>query len=867
MRRMYICLFCLCILLLTGCSPEEDFPTGDSTLILRIPNASSRAAGNGDANAGEDAVTHDEGKVSDLWFMAYPTNGEGERFVRHLEVEQLDTERKFNLKLKYGTYRIYVAANLPGVSNGTTEDELKNTVLSFKEGGNLVLPATSPYGLPMFYAATAPVTISEGSNMDISANLVFLCSKLKYTIAFDNTSFSGSFNPNGFKITDIIIKNIATSSALFNEKDYSAYTLNNQSHEGNLTLTDNQQKKWNYTGTVYLPEHYITDANKNQLTCLEIKGVEINLKEDGSEKAETTVEHTYLLPLGGEAYPTTSSTSGSESKFEGGSLERGHYYDLTAKIKGVGKQELNVTMNIYEWTTKTISVDLSQTELWVSRTGEPQKENMNYEVASKGVEQILVTSLDNDSILYKTNASVVTLECEKKNGKDLVRAIIKDGKILFSVNPEIALSEYTNTKGTARVAVKANNLIKQIDVQYNVTPYFNVSPLLVEIQTNPGEQDTYAVSFETNLGGGITISPTTLRADGAGNGSVAITCTDTGKAQGKIYLQADGNTKTSWEGTFTVKSKSEIRTVRVIVKPEVGDYIIHFIAINDDCTDNGEAKIYKELYNGTSPTDGWENHNIYIYTQYGITNNGEIPNSVWYFFDTTGTKPYWPGVGMESDPNNKGWMYYKLSTNALGKCDIKDAPDKTPKPGETLIMFNSGYHYLEIYNHRHRYPYDLEPGVSLFDFLDKEGWFVYDPTSNAYEFSAEKPELVLVTYTMYTKAGESVIDNWYREYGKQENIDKLRVFGIKSTHTSDDFYNLTMPTSDIDGWNKTELRLWAVKGKEGKAIIVKNQTENNDKHYGIMFGGQIFKENTGYFDNGWYEGKPTAARQIKGRRL
>ena len=865
MRRMYIYLSCLCMLLLTGCSVEEDFPAGDSTLVLHIPNATSRAAGNGETNADESLVTADEGRVSDLWFMAYPTDGTGERFVRHLDVKQLDTEKCFNLKLKYGTYRIYVAANLPGVSNDITEEELKTIVLSFKEGDNLVLPSTAAtsYGLPMFYAAAETITISEGSSKDINAELVFLCSKLKYTIEFDNTSFSQeTFKSNGFKITDITIKNIATSSALFNQESYSDFTLDNQSHTGILTL-DNQQKKWNYTGTVYLPEHYITDENKDNLTCLEIKGVEINLNTDGSEGAPTTVEHTYHLPLGGDVYD--AATPDPESKFAGGSLVRGHYYDITAKIKGGGKQDLNITMDIFKWTTQTISVDFSQTELWVSRTGEPQKDNMNYEMVTKGFEQILVTSLNNDSISYKTNAPAVTVECIDKIGENplIHTETTKDGKIRFSVNPEIALSEYTTTQGTARIAIKANNLTKYVDVQYNVTSYFNVSPLSVEIQTNAGEQDTYVVSFETNMGGGIAISPTTLQAED-GNGKVEITCTDMNKAQGKIYLKADGNTQTSWKGEFTVTSKSDkpiVKTVQVTVKPMAGDYIIHFIAINDDCETNGEAKIYKELYNKDSkPTDGWGNHNIYIYTQYGITSNGEIPRSVWYFFDTSNLKPeiYWPGVAMAPDPNNKGWMYYSLPWDYHGTSRIASDSTKTPKPGETLIMFNSGYHDPEILNHRHRYPYDLEPGVSLFDFLDKEGWFVYDPTSNAYEFSAEKPELVLVTYTMYTKGTDPVIDNWYRNYGKQENNDKLSIFGFTSTHTSTsgDFYNLTTPESDVIGWNKTQLQLWAAKGKEGKAIIVKNNKENDDTRYGIMFGGQKFKDNTGYFDNGWHEGKP-----------
>lgn len=835
-----IYLLCVAVVLLAGCSDAEYFSAGSSTLTLQIPNVTStRTAGN------ESNITDNEGQVSDLWFMAFPQEGAGERMVRRLAVDQLHPGeyQTFNLELKYGTYHIYVAANLPGLSAMMTEDDLKHFVLSFKEGDNLVLPSTSPVGLPMFYAADTPLTISTRGTQEIIADLVFLCAKVKYKIAFDNTDFSQSaFGGNGFKITDLTIKNIATSSSLFNQESHTVAELKELAESGTLTLED-QQKKWNYTGTVYLPEHYSTDENSR--TCLEITGVEIALDNNG---AETAVKHTYLLPLGGDPY--NDATAKGET-FKGGDLQRGTFYDITAKIAGKGEEKLDVSLETYKWSIETINVNFDTTELWISRTGNPT--SSNYDVKNKEAEQILVNSLYNDSIQYETNASSLDVRCvDEIEGTPIIQATMRNDRIVFSINPEIPHQSYGETKGSARVAIKANNLIKYVDVQYDVTAYLRVSPLEVMIQTNAGGagmQNNYIVSFETNLGA-IEITPMTLSAAGTDNGRVTITCDNTNTAQGTISLKPDENTKSAWEGTFTVSPKnseysSYAQKVRVIVTPQTGDYIIHFIAINDDFKNGGEAVIHQNLNDGTRPTDGWSNHNIYIYTQYGITTaDGNRPGSIWYFFETQNLSKesnYWPGVPMEQAPNNAGWMYYKLSKEFKGKCDLVGTSDKYPKPGETLIMFNDNA------SPRHRYPYEMEPGVSLFDFLNKEGWFVYDPTSNAYEFSADKPELALITYTMYTK--DPAINRWYRNYGPN-----LSIWGGTDSSTGDGYKNMRVTKNGQ--WNKTELDLWAAISKEGKTITVKN--EEKDTSYGIMFDGKKFKNNTGYYDNGaWHEGKPS----------
>jgi hypothetical protein len=210
--------------------------------------------------------------------------------------------------------------------------------------------------------------------------------------------------------------------------------------------------------------------------------------------------------------------------------------------------------------------------------------------------------------------------------KPLVLATVQSGQILFTVNPAILMDDYNGqTKGTAVVAIRANNLVKYIDVQYNVTPFLNVTPLEVEINTEEGKQSTYAVLYETNLGG-IKINETILTS--ANKDKVTITYPTGTSSKGKIMLQSDGNATNTWTSSFTVSPSSPKyddlkKQVKVTVIPSLNDYRIHFIALNDSRTGENGAQIST----GNLTTDNkWPNCNIYLYTQYGMTSDNNIPH-------------------------------------------------------------------------------------------------------------------------------------------------------------------------------------------------------------------------------------------------
>lgn len=835
MRKYILLLFNIAILLMTtGCSDcgfGPDGPTHSVTVYIPYSNVTREGSDTPDADAVD--IQGKEGVITDLWFFAYPI-GKGETVVRRIDIDQLSSDnnyRVFYCDLKQGEYKIYLTANIPGISIYTTEEQLKAKTLDFSNGN---LPVQGK--LPLLYEYknnedNNKLEVSPNTSATITANMIFVCSKVKFSLRFNNKTFSqNSFGSNRLKITSITVKDIVNTGGLFDGKG------NNGTQEQTLTVkneVDFNKDEWSYTDILYLPENY----NNKKNTYLEIKGTELTSKGD-----ETTITHTYILPLGGVA--------GNKS---GGDLERGTFYDMTASITGKGKMDMDINMSVFDWTLQDVYADFSQTSLWVSRTGKlvDSNDDSKFDHDNKTGQQILVTSQYNDSIGYKTNAKEVTVECVSKIGKKpLVLATVQSGQILFTVNPAILMDDYNGqTKGTAVVAIRANNLVKYIDVQYNVTPFLNVTPLEVEINTEEGKQSTYAVLYETNLGG-IKINETILTsANSANKDKVTITYPTGTSSKGKIMLQSDGNATNTWTSSFTVSPSSPKyddlkKQVKVTVIPSLNDYRIHFIALNDSRTGENGAQINT----GNLTTDNkWPNCNIYLYTQYGMTSDNNIPQSVWYFFNTEGqAKPSWPGVSMSEDPENEGWKLFELSTDKPGWCSITGAKPKYPKPGETLIMFNSGEN-----NDYQRYPYHMEPGVQLFDFKNREGWFVYDPTSNLHEFFESKPDIHLVTFNMYYQG--NIIDNWYINTGSKSLYGKANSQG----------FSQDVP-SGYAGWKLSTLTFWCVKGREYKYVIVK---EENGQEYGILFGGKRFKDYTGYYKDGsWHEGTPPTTTNTKQKR-
>ena len=157
----------------------------------------------------------------------------------------------------------------------------------------------------------------------------------------------------------------------------------------------------------------------------------------------------------------------------------------------------------------------------------------------------------------------------------------------------------------------------------------------------------------------------------------------------------------------------------------------------------------------------------------GETVGGDIPQYyVWVFTDYNNNGDRWPGDDMTRDNTNAGWYYLNLAHNKTA-INAEDKSTKTIRPGETLMIFNSGANGA----HRHRCSHHLDPGIQLFDYEDREGWVLYDPLcAPYYRVYDERPEIVNATYDVYT---QKKMTHWEICYGvaryENSNIDTYKI--------------------------------------------------------------------------------------------
>lgn len=471
--------------------------------------------------------------------------------------------------------------------------------------------------------------------------------------------------------------------------------------------------------------------------------------------------------------------------------------------------------------------------------------------------------MKNDYITYNSNAVTVEFGCDNKiDSKDIIIGT-KRGKdangndsIEFRVNPDIPISAYAEDqrKGTAKFWLKANNLKKYIDVDYDVTPYLDVTKeLVIYYNKNDESQNSRNIKWDTNLGG-IVLDRTT---NTKGNSTINMSLASSDAATGTFTVTAATDPETTTIHKFTVKSKddSKSQTVRVTVSPPIGDYRIYFRAINDRSKYNGgnSSDNFKGILTegGTNNwSDGWnedandksakpDNHRIYVYTQIGETEDA-VTGKGWIFTEGT-DRNGWPGDKMVADETNTGWYYKDFGQYAQSVSNTNGSEGKrTITPGETLIMFSNNT-YLDQGYSLHRCPHHLEPGIPLFDYEDREGWIVYDPTSDPiWRVHDDMPEIEDIEFKVYT---QFELFGWYKVYGIASGTNQFTIWDTNAKK-SWECKNLG------NGWYKTTIKLKAVKGEHEKTILLKKG--NNDNSPTItLFDGNSYEK---YGDTGYYQG-------------
>ena len=896
------------ILLVTvSCSDElggERAPiSSESNLHVLVPTVlSSRGTRTDDASGLPTYnATVDECQINDLTLYAFPVptgNGnDGKLLVETLPAPLATMMLKENvasyqLNIQPGTYHIYVVANMSDVLKDPdidSEEKLKNIVLHYGGGTKPGMPVCT--NIPMIYepekdATTGKlvetkITPTGNKYTEVIANMKFTCVKVKLNLIFDPTQadVNDNFGGKSIYIDNIVANKLSPftnlywggkfvkesladgeyksgiSSNLYDSKasdapavyytDWEDHTLEAETNNKNdivgkgdatSNLVD-ASGKWLFQSTYYLPERYISSAaDRSYLT---IKG-----------KVANSIDNDYRIDLGHKKDETSNS--------EVPTFPRGTYYEITGKIKSLGNMTLDCNVSIKPWESVKIDADFNHTTLWVSKT------------------MANVTSLTNDYITYNSNATTVVFGCDNKiDSKDIIIGT-KRGKdangndsIEFRVNPNIPIKDYAEEqrKGTAKFWIKANNLKKYIDVNYDVTPYLDVTKeLVIYYNKDDKSQNIRTVKWDTNLGG-IVLDRTT---NTKGNSTINMSLDSSNAATGTFMVTATTDPVTTTIHEFTVMSKdrSKSQAVRVTVSPPIGDYRICFRAINDRSKYTGGKNT--DRFTAIMPEggdnnwyDGWDNdggkntakednHHIYMYTQIGETSEGTstLTQKRWIYTNGIASKDEWPGEAMKADNTNKGWYYKDFKVNMEPVVKKGTTENRFIKPGETLIMFNNNQD-LDLGYTLHRCPHHRAPGIPLFDYEDREGWIVYDPTSDPeYHIFDDMPEIEDLNITIYT---EKKTMGWYREYGiaGDSKTDQFKIHDENSNENVD--YGNSWKREQKGKWWKTVITLKAIKGEHNKDIKIIQK----DGDVLTLFNGNSFTDDTGYYQNGkWYQGKP-----------
>ena len=886
-------------------------------LVPTVLSANGKAFSSSFSEAPTYNATVDECQIYDLRLYAFPVDNNGnangtaivEQLTAPIASNMLDEHiATYQLRINPGKYHIYAVANMAEAltkANISNESDLKSEVLKYTDGITANLPIAT--NIPMIYEPKdingnlLPTEIHAAGDKytTVAANLKFTCVKVKLNLLFDPAAEGSSFNGKSYSIKDILAQKLSPSTTLswdgafsksassvsqdyangfeskvyatsseasnkggyYKEGDWTEVAANaNVNDKDIITLVpgatptaapQNPAAKWLFQGTYYLPERYIADASQQSRLAIE-----------GS--IDRKIDNKYIIPLGHKQ--NESSTT------ELPTFPRGTYYEIIGNIKSLGNATLDCNVSVKDWQPIHIDADFNHTTLWVSKT------------------KASVTSTTTDSIDYVSNVMLTEADfgCDEKvttssGEKEIVLTKLDaaNHRITFNINKDILFSEYKGKySGTAKVWIKAGNIKKYLDVAYDASPYFEVNPQEVTIYWG-SDNNTKVVQFKTNLGG------------------LAFTNNETSSTVGKSTIQASCETSDTPEGTFKIVATSDPVTttvhyltvqpkesaegfkkiIKVTVKPAVGNYRINFRAINDrshytggNGTDNYEGtpdEKKEETYNGekgnTNWADGWyeyswcnnnkiytpqpDNHYVYVYTQIGET-TGTVANSpVWKF---TG---HWPGDKMAADYTNVGWYYKDFQEDAKSKStDHGASGQRTIKPGETLVIFSNNTNQGEGYT-LHRCLHHLEPGIPLFDYEDKEGWIVYDPTSDpTWNIYDDMPTIENIDFTIYTKFQTY---GWFKVYGiaqlKNNSSDREQFTIFDKNKKSWSCIDLG------NSWYKTVITLKAVKGDHEKDIRIMTADQISDDKSILLFNGNSYEkyDDTGYYDGtSWHAGKP-----------
>lgn len=506
------------LLAVTSCSDDffnrEHFSTTTESgnVMVYIPSVKGVAkATRVDESDEESSEAIKEGTIKSLLLFAYPADEDSELeakcFVLGEPTTLTQEYSQYPITLEPGRYRVYLVGNLDEyldekITKSISEDDLKSKVLHF---GSDKLPNLTD-GLPM---AAFPEDILEQENgvvevkavkgATITANMKFLCAKVRLTLFF-NKATESSYSYPGFKTNHPILTghnpiNVADGTYIDEKHDanHGYFTaegsfqrmeypdgLDDESDirdyndldkmSGLESVTPDDKMVWRTT--LYLPENLTTDPSK--ATVLYIN----------AQMSDSGRKFRYKVALPG--------ITGEGAALSAQPLRRAYFHDLTACIKSVGG-EFEINSDVIPWTVNTLVHDL----------------HGPYFLKVGNTEHVPVTAGEETHLWYSSDVPVhFESQQEMVNGEMKNVLIIEKMKnhendsIVITANPllpiDFDLSE-------SYFYVLAGNIKKKIRVwPFTIKPFFNVTPqysaIEVREQIESGSNTlNLPIHFTTNL--------------------------------------------------------------------------------------------------------------------------------------------------------------------------------------------------------------------------------------------------------------------------------------------------------------------------------------------------------------------------------
>ncbi len=547
-------------MLLSGCAddftPGDPLPEGATGVTISIPRPltiSTRADGDPTTTPNEKEIAAGEGKITSANLYIYKVddnNNESSELVENVDITQKFTKNNgishnettvYTRELQPGKYRFYILANVKGydvtstaetLSGEPTEIQVKNVSIKFDSEKQPNLND----GLPMagkaedvtmesggeLDATTGTVTIGAGQNVKLNIDLTFLCTKVRYTLLFDNTDNTGFSNifSTPLTFTNLTVSNCAAETPIYGpstqseeitpeKKSFPIESLNHYHFPaaGSTTIaaagSSNVPKVLNdindtrattssdididnlgaelsaedlknpelhqraVQGILYLPENISEeDASRTTLSFL------AQLCNDPSR----TFNYNIPLPNGTTDGETDgSTTTGTAAPDPDNTLVRGHYYDLVARVTSPG--DFDIRLSVAPWTLQQIVYTLHGPYfLHLDKTVIP------------------VTAGEKTKIWYESNAESVEIDegyspkYKLQDGTEVPLYVLDNttysDTLIVSVNPLVdaqSLSEDERAQYNY-FHLKAGNLRKKIDVEpLRLDPYLDVDPVLITI--------------------------------------------------------------------------------------------------------------------------------------------------------------------------------------------------------------------------------------------------------------------------------------------------------------------------------------------------------------------------------------------------